>query len=351
VRAVTAPGRWLWGLSGLATAALLAVPGVRLITHAGLGSQPMTPAHTISRTVSVTQPITSLNVQSQAGAVLLHAGSGRTVQVTEYISYDKSAGPPPAVQDSVSGRRLTLADPDCGYGGNCSVTFAVTVPATSKVSATVTSNGDPVSISGVAGATVDSGGAPVVLEHITGPATVGTDGGSLDLTGLTGALHADTGGGPLSARRVDGPATVSTDGGALSVYGLTGAVQADSGGGPVTMQAVSAQTATVITGGGSGQLVFATVPGMVTLSTDGGPASLDVPGGPYALNTDSDGGPEAVSISSDPSAPRSLTVTSGGGQLSISRGTGGRPISSGGGGGPAPAKPPAPPKPPQPPAG
>jgi len=31
MRAVARPGRWVWGLSGLVTAAALAVPGARLI--------------------------------------------------------------------------------------------------------------------------------------------------------------------------------------------------------------------------------------------------------------------------------------------------------------------------------
>jgi hypothetical protein len=267
VHAVTARGRWVWALSGLATAAVLAVPGARLLSHPGLTYRNMTPPHTITRTVSVTEPITSLNVQSQAGAVLVHSGSGHTVRVTEYISYDKSAAPPPAVPGSVSGGRLTLADPACADGADCGVAFV--------------------------------------------------DGGSLELNGLTGALHADTGGGPLTARDIDGPATIATDGGSLELNGLTGALQADSGGGPLTAQNVTAPTATVTTGGGSAGLVFAAAPQSVTLFTDGGPAALDVPGGPYALDTDSDGGPVSVHIATRPSAPRTLNVSSSGGSLTV----------------------------------
>jgi hypothetical protein len=315
MRAVTARGRWIWAASGLATAAVLAVPGARLLSHPGVTYRHLTPPLTITRTTSVTQAITSLNVQSQGGAVLVHAGSGHAVQITESISYSKSAAPPPLVRDVVSGGRLTLSDPSCTDSSACGVAFAVTVPAT--VSATVTSSGAAVSISGLAGANVDSGGGPVTIKHLTGPGTVGTDGGALDLDGLTGALHADTGGGPLSARDVDGPATIATDGGSLELNGLTGALQADSGGGPVTAQNVSAPAATVTTGGGSAGLVFAAAPRSVTLFTDGGPAVLDVPGGPYALTTGGDGGPVSVRIATSPSATRSLNVSSGGGSLAI----------------------------------
>jgi hypothetical protein len=314
VRTVTAHGRWIWGLSGLATAAVLAVPGARLLSHPGADAQHMTANDTVTRTISLVQPITSLNVQSQDGPVRVQAGTGRGVQIIELINYDKSVSPPPRVQDSVSGGRLTVADPACSTS-DCAVSFVVTVPATVPV--TVASNGALVTISGVAGATVESGGAPVNLARLTGPLTVDTDGGSLDLNGLTGSLHADTGGGPMTATGIDGPATISTEGGSLAVNGLTGSLQADSAGGPAALTDIRAQTAAVTTGGGSGRLVFRTVPELVNLSTDGGPAALDVPGGPYALNADSDGGPESVRVAADPSAARSLTVTSGGGYLAI----------------------------------
>jgi hypothetical protein len=314
VRTVTAHGRWIWGLSGLATAAVLAVPGARLLSHPGADRQHMTPANTATRTISLVQPITSLDVQSQDGSVRVQAGTGRGVQIIELISYDKSVSPQPRVEDSVSGGRLTLADPMCSTS-DCAVSFVVTVPAT--VPATVSSNGAPVAISGVAGANVESGGAPVTAARLTGLLTVGTDGGSLDLNGLTGPLQADTGGGPMTATGIDGPATISTEGGSLMVNGLTGPLQADSAGGPVVLRDLGSQTASISTGGGSGQVAFAVAPELVTLSTDGGPATLGVPSGSYALNADSDGGPESVRISAEPSASRSLTVTSGGGPLAI----------------------------------
>ena len=46
MRQVAAPGRWIWGLSGLVTIAALAIPGVRVITYAGvspaMGVEPQT---------------------------------------------------------------------------------------------------------------------------------------------------------------------------------------------------------------------------------------------------------------------------------------------------------------------
>ena len=177
----------------------------------------------------------------------------------------------------MSGGGLSLADPVCETS-DCSVSFALTVP--SDVTATVTTEGGSVSVSGVAAANLDSGGGDVRAVNIGGPLTVSTDGGPLTLDGLAGALSADTGGGSVSA------------------------------------QGVAAAAATVITGGGDAWMVFSAAPHMVLVSTDGGAATLKVPGGPYALNADSGGGePESLGIATDPVSHSSITVTTGGGPL------------------------------------
>jgi hypothetical protein len=336
MRAVAIPGRWIWRLSGLTTTAALVVAGSHLITSAGQAEHAQ-PQATVIRTVTVPEPVISLTVQSYGAPVQVTGAPVRHVQITETLMYDSlagnlsavpqpasavpqpasavpqpasgvpkpasavpqpaSAGPlsaspsapsvpggplsgAPAVVQSVSGGRLSVGDPACA-NSDCSVSFAVTVP--SDVTATVSTEGGSVSVSGIAGANLDSGGGPVSAGRIGGPLTVVTGGGSLQLGGLAGPLSADTGSGPLTAQ------------------GLTSA------------------TATVTTGGGNASLAFAAAPDTVTVSTDGGDAQLAVPGGPYALTADSDGGPQPswVGIATDPQAHRSITVSSGGGALQI----------------------------------
>ena len=176
----------------------------------------------------MSQPVTSLTVQSYGAPVEIKAGPVRRVQITETMAYDAQVGPvsvsaqpakggpsrvsaqpergrpqpasaqpverpareraqapggpisgQPAVVQSVSGGRLSLGDPACAQS-DCSVSFAVIVP--SDVTATVTTAGGPVTISGIAGATLDSGGGPVSATEIGGPLTVITGGGSLSWT-------------------------------------------------------------------------------------------------------------------------------------------------------------------------
>jgi hypothetical protein len=310
MRAVAAPGQWIWRASGLITAAVLVFVGAHLITRAGQPEQAQ-PQATAVRTVTVLQPVTSLTVQSYGAPVQITAGPVRRVEITETIMYDPQAGGAPevvhavptgplsaspasvpavpsapavpggapTVAQSMSGGHLSVGDPACA-NSDCTVSFAMTVP--SDVTATVTTDGGPVSVSGIAGANLESGGGPVSATEIGGPLTVITDGGSLQLDGLAGPLSADTGGGPLTA------------------------------------QGITSATATVTTDGGNARLAFAAAPDTVTVSTDGGDVQLAVPGGPYALIADSDQGPQrSVGIPTDPQAHRSITVSSGGGALLI----------------------------------
>jgi hypothetical protein len=279
VRAVAGPGRWVWGLSGVVTVLALAVSGL-VLAAAGSHRQPP-PQETLTRRVTLVQPVTSLTVQSYGGPVRVTSGSAGRVQISETITYEygSQAGGPPAVTESLSRGHLILADPACLQVFPCVVGFAVTVPP---------------------GVTV----------------TAMTDGGPLTVSG-TGAANLDSGGAPVSATRIGGSLTVSTEGGPLLVDGLSGALRADTGGGSLTALGVGAAAATVSTDGGDVRIAFSAAPQQVTVSTAGGLAALTVPGGPYALTADSSGGPQSVGIATDPSARRSITVTTGGGPVQI----------------------------------
>ena len=257
MRQVTSPGRRVWGASGLATVLALAVPGIWLITRAGLPageSVSVVP----TRTVIVTQPVTSLDVRSYGEPVLVTAGPGTHVKIIEAITFNPDNGRPPSVTNTVSGSRLTLDAPACAVSG-CGVAFTVSVPA--RVSVRVVTAGGAVSVSG------------------------------------TGAANLDSGGGPVQATQVDGPLTVSTDGGVLTLNRVTGPLHADTGGGSLLAQGVAAATATV--------------------TTDGGVAQIGFVSAPDAVSVDSGGGPQQVEIATDPAASRSIRIVSDGGPLQI----------------------------------
>lgn len=220
-------GRWIWRLSGVATIILIGVSGgwgiVRATRPADGG-----PAFSAvpTRTVTVPQTVTRLNVTSYGAPILVAPGPVKEVTVVEAISFDGQEDPP-AVTASVSHGVLTLAAPSCEETG-CSVGFAVTVPTSVAVNAS--SEGGTVDVSGATTADIDSGGAPVTARGIQGALTVTADGGSVDVHGA-GSASLDSGGGPVNAEGINGALTVTADGGGIQVHG-TGAASLDSGGGP-----------------------------------------------------------------------------------------------------------------------
>ena len=385
MRALTAPelppvtgrpsarGRWIWTVSGLATVGLLAWPVVGLISSAGNGGQGefVAATPTLTRTVTVSQPVTSLSVDSYGAPIQVTAGPVHHITVTEAISYP-GPGPAPAVTAAVSDRKLTLDASSCADTG-CSVGFTVTVPP--GVSVTAESEDGGIAVTGAAGANLDSGGGPVQASHIDGPLSVtsedggitvsdvsapsGTNldsgGGPVQATHIDGPLtiasedggitvsdvtapgvNLDSSGGPVQVGRVNGPLTVTSEDGGVTVNDLTGDLDADTGGGSFagTLAAGRASVLTedgsaaltfstapayvfVDTGGGPAQLTFDQPPTAVMLSTENGSATVSVPGGPYAVTAATEGGSQTVDVPTASAAHHSLTVSTGGGPLEI----------------------------------
>lgn len=281
MHAVAARGRWIWAVSGLATMVVLALPTVRLITHTGEGWGTYAHAYpqaTMTRTLSVSQPVTSVTVDTSGPPVQVTSGRVSQVQITEKIWYDKQAGEPGTVTPTVSRDNLALTDSACD-DNDCSVEFSLVVPP--GLAATVSSEGGDVIVSGTAATVVDSGGGAVAATGISGRLNVTAEGGPVRIDGLTGMLSADTGGGPLIARDLTATAT------------------------DITAQ------------GGDVTLAFAAPPDSVKMDTGGGAATLMVPRGPYALTADTGGGEESLEAAIDPAAPRSIAISTEGGPLLI----------------------------------
>jgi hypothetical protein len=332
MRAVAAPGRLIWAVSGLVTMLALAVPGFRFIVTTGdtqQGQQNVQPGNTVTRTVTVTQPVTSLIVQSYGARIQVTGGRVSHVVVTETFNVSAPSGsfipsgppaPPtpsgpfipsgpstpsahpgsdnsaPPVAAVLHHGQLSVGSVACNSWESC-VSFTVTVPR--RVTVTVSSQSGPVTVSGVAAVNGDSGGASMELSDIDGPVDATTDGGPLQLTNVTGPVQADTGGGSLDASAITAAtATIATDGGPAQLTGSIARLYVD-------------------TGGGSAGVTLSAAPEAVTISSDGGPAELTVPGGPYAVTAYTDGGPESVTVAASATATRSITVITGGGPLQI----------------------------------
>ncbi len=293
-------GGWIWGVAGVVTILALAVPGTWAFTRAGNSEggpfQQQTAIPT--RTVIVTQPVTSLSVQSYGAPIRVIGRPVSQVTVTEGISFDQDMGRPPHVTDGVSRGLLTLAAPAC-QTQNCSVAFTVIVPTGVAVSATA--EGGPVTVAGAAATTIDSGGGPVSADDISGQLNVNAEGGDVTVS-RAAAAALDSGGGSVTATGIPGKLTVQAAGGEVSVSG-TGSANLDSGGGPVTAASINGPLRATAEGdsitvtrapsayldSGGGPVTVTSVHGPLSVQAEGGEVQAeDVTG---ALSVDTGGGP------------------------------------------------------------
>jgi hypothetical protein len=328
----TTRGRWIWTVSGLATVALLALPGARLISGDPGHGLVVSATPTTMVTLAISQPVSRLKITSYGSPIRITTGSVLRVTVTEAINYAPPGGPP-AVTAAVSHGQLTLAAPAC-QNSACSVGFTVTLP--SGVAVTAASDGGGISVFGADAANLNSGGGPVLATGINGPVTIAAEGGGIILNRAVGAVNLDSGGGPVQAEQIDGHLSVDAEGGGITVAGVSdpAGTDLDSGGGPVQASQIDGPLTVTAegggitvngltgdleadSGGGPAQVMFAAAPGAAVVNTEGGSATVSVPGGPYAVTAEDEGGGQSVTVPTSPAAHRSITVTTGGGPLSI----------------------------------
>jgi DUF4097 and DUF4098 domain-containing protein YvlB len=354
------PGRWIWRLAGIATvltcASLLSYSTVRAGTaDFGQYQQSALPM----RTVVVNGEVSSLTVNSYGSLVRVSRGSVNQVTVTETIGFDPSVGRP-AVQARVNHGDLTLDAPSCQHGG-CTVGFAVIVPASFPgVTVSASSDGGPVSVSGVAAANIDSGSGPVNASDVQGLLTVTSEGGDITASGL-GSASLDSGSGNVSASGIPGTLNIISEGGSIDVHG-TGSATLDSGSGQVNASAVLGTLAVTSAGGsvhvagargvtvdsGSGGVDVRSVNGPLSATTSGGPLEIDGLTGPLIADTGSgpfnargitsatarvttDGGSAWMSFTK---APQSVQVTTASGDAVLVLPGGPYQVSDESGGGP-----------------
>ena len=341
-RTQAARGRWIWILSGTLTIATIgAFSGWAIVRAERAPGFPQSVTFIPGRAITVTQPVTALNVQSYGAPIKVTAAAGGPVRITESITFDSGDGGPPAVTHTDSHGLLTLAAPACvNYG--CSVAFSVTVP--SGVSVTAAADGGAVTVVGTGAADIDSGGGPVYAADISGPLTVTAEGGGVTVNNAAGA-DLDSGGGPVTATGITGKLTVHADGGGVTVSRAPSAA-IDSGGGPVYAAGIGGPLTVTAEGGGvtvsgagateidsgGGPVTATTIRGALGVTAEGGGVQVD--GVTGTLSADTGGGPLSATSLTSPSvavhgegggvtlgfttAPTSVRVDTGGGDASLS---------------------------------
>lgn len=265
------PGRWVTLLLGVPIAlALIGWTGFTAVAGLGQSSFP----------VNAVIPLQHGRLVASVGGadVTLHQdqAGGSTARLTGTVQYSLVRP-----DFTVSGTDVSLR---CRiFTGNCGLSGTLDVPADTPVDVT-------------------SGGGNMAVSGLQGGVTLNSGGGDVTVSGIGGLTYLSTGGGNVTA---------SDLGGTLRFY---------TAGGDVDGNGLSAPHATLYTGGGNVTLVFTSVPRSLEIYSGGGDISVLLPHGAtrYDISHDTAGGNySAASVPADSSSAHTITVVSGGGNVSI----------------------------------
>ncbi|MBE7700143.1 DUF4097 family beta strand repeat protein [Oerskovia sp. Sa1BUA8] len=234
----------------LVTAALVAV------TAATLGACAFGPRTTATETFTVTDEITSVRFDLDAGSVALRGSDTAEVSIERRLEYVGShdEGATHRVEDGV----LVLS----GCGRRCSANYSIDLPA----------------------------GLPVTGE---------TEHGSIDLT-ATGEVDVTTSNGSVAVTDVDAEVVARTSNGRIAGTRLGG-------------DGVDAETSN-----GSVEISLAT-PQDVRAVTDNGAVRVTVPDGSYRVRAETDLGGTEVTVPDDPDGEFEIVAESSNGRVSVTR--------------------------------
>jgi hypothetical protein len=224
-----------------------------------------------------------LSVNAGGGDVVVEAAASGPARLSGEAYYSLIR---PTITERASADSAALAYP-CGLpAGNCGLNATVSVPA------------------GIAVA-ISSGGGDLTASGLSGHVSLSADGGDLTATGITGEVSLQTGGGDLTATR------------------LAGVLDLGASGGDITATSIDSPQVTADSGGGDVEIVFTQVPQDVQVSAAGGDVTIVVPAGPttYDVTATANGGSLDDSVPQASSSPRKITVSSGGGDLTIEQST------------------------------
>ncbi|MGW4059127.1 DUF4097 family beta strand repeat-containing protein [Amycolatopsis sp. NPDC004747] len=239
--------------------------GVGLVTAFGWGW-----GADFEDTGTVSQPIRSVKLEADSGAVKIRKGSG-PVKVHQEVGYHWRSKPDGPFY-RVDGDQLVLGS--CGT--NCSVDFEVAVPDGVPVTGNLDSGGLDVAGMSTVDVSVDSGHARV--EDVPGAVKLRVDSGSTDLRNV-------------------GPVELRSESGAITGDDVHGPVDVTSSSGSVEFTVVQAND--------------------VKVHADSGSIHLTVPGGAYRVEGGSDSGHRDIGVRNDGAAQHVLDLTTESGSVTV----------------------------------
>jgi hypothetical protein len=310
------PGRWVALAVGVPVAlALIGWTGFSLITAVARGSYPF------SYAVPVNDGQVAVNINA-ADVTLREAPGSSTARLTGVVQYGLFR---PGISESTTPTGANVGVNCDAINSNCGMSATLDIPARTAV--TLWSNGGNIAAAGFSsGMTLWAAGGNVTATDLAGNLQLDTGGGDLAGTGLTGALQIATEGGNVNAGNWTDTGTMRLDtgGGDFTANGLSGDVQLLTEGGNVDVNGMASGTTNLQSGGGDVTLAFTQVPRDLQITAEGGNVTVILPPGntKYDISTPdlSGGNVDYPSSLSSSKSLKTITIDSGGGDVTISQG-------------------------------
>lgn len=289
------------------------------------------------RTLNVSGPV-ELNVRTGSGHIAVHQGSGGAVVVHATVKaherYGKSAEErlkavidhPPIEQN---GNTIEIGRfPDDEMGNNVSISYDITAPAQTRLSAHTGSGGQE--IDGIAGPVeARAGSGHIRINNIGANVEAHTGSGGIDVNNVQGSLRVSAGSGTIRASNVGASGTGTAPSGTMAAMPTSGAalIEADTGSGGIHLDNVKGR---VDAKAGSGHIsAQGEMAGEWTLHTGSGGVDVHLPNN-AAFDLDAHSSSGGVSVQPPITMSGELSrrdirgkVRGGGALLQIRTGSGG----------------------------
>lgn len=219
---------------------------------------------TFEQTLSVDEPI-YLDVTTGSGSITIEAGAVDRVEIVGHVKVGTSwfrrseSNAQELVEQLVADPPIELDGDKLRIGylkgrglkGNISISYEITVPATTRVKSG--SGSGSMTITDVAEIVkASTGSGRIEIRNIGGVATASSGSGSIRAEGIGGAFDGDTGSGRIYlSQNAPGDVKVSSGSGSIELRGVVGALHARAGSGRISVDGIQVGTWDIDTGSGS----------------------------------------------------------------------------------------------------
>ncbi len=244
----------------------------------------------------------SLTVDVDFGAIEVTTGEGNEVVVDAWrkITRGKKAdeeaflrdNPISMVQDgaNVTVRCKAKQRISWGWRNKNEAKYTVTVP--SRYNAKLGTSGGGIGVTGLTGdVNAHTSGGGLKFAHLTGPLKGETSGGSIHVEQCEGELHVNTSGGRIDVSGGGGSVEGHTSGGSVAVSDFRGPANVGTSGGGIRIEKVAGEITGSTSGGSIHAQLVSPIEAPVKLSTSGGGVTVLVSGqAVFNLDAETSGG-------------------------------------------------------------